>query len=1532
MKKAITLWLLSLLFVGMNAVAATVKVRTNLWEGTQTMGADWSGYVKVAASDFAQAETGNFISVSYTTPESGYAQMALKTMSSGWPLLTGTDFMQLTLSTTAEQTVKLTDDMVAELKATGLVVGGCNYTVSRIDLVKEVTTSDTEKGTPLTTVWTGNTPVSWTGDKSWVTLGANCFAEAKAGNKLRFTFSHLANGAQAHLNSSQWGDLPDATEYKSLTSGCFEYAITDAMLAELQSGGCIVNGVGFTLTSVDIVDPTQIPSIVCTVDRSDIKCWEEGESPKVTVHLQNLESKEQTVTARVDLRTDAYEDFGSYTATATIASGETADAVVDITGLTPGFYHAVVSANYGELADFNIGYDPTSISSPSDAQPDFTEFWDKAKADLAAVEPNFTLTKIEERSTAKRNVYLVEMQSVDDGDGTPVTIRGYYAEPVAEGTYPVIIVQNGYDSDASIPALNFCPYGDSNEGWIELNVSVRGQVINNREPNANKYGDWFAYNFGKRDAYYYRGAYMDVIRSIDFIASREKAQQNNIFMTGGSQGGALTIAGAALDHRVNAIAPAIQFMGDFPDYFKVGAWPASVAKQQQEALGLSDEEMYTMLSYFDTKNLAPYITCPVITCMGLQDPVCPPHTNFAPYNNLTVADKQYTVNGELKHETATTWWNDCMKFFNAHMKKADSGDETVDVNLNIWSGTLDVKDWNTYQQVAADKFKMAAVGDELAVEVPALISDATSHQLMLNNGSWATLADTKAVNLTEAPATCRFTVTEAMLAELQAKGLIVKGIGYTLGGVTLVHKVKKSDSANKGNAVTNIWSGTPVAISWLSGSNHSELIAADKLADAKAGDKVRVSYTGLGVGSSTGRILAGWTAFTDLKNVTFSGGSYYEYTLTDDMLALISEKKGLRISGNGYTLTSVDIIDPAREYNIIAQPDEADIKAWEKGESPKLGMTLTNIESVDVTTTYRATITRDMVDDDTQTHSVYQTYEQSVTIGAGETRHVDLSLAGLTAPGFYKLTANVGGNDVCAYTIGVDPTAIVSEATTPADFWTYWHNAKKELAAVKPEITLEELTDKSSAKRKLYLVTMKSVADTRGGTPVTIRGYYAEPTGEGHFPTLLHFQGTDGGSSTPWCMNADDNADYCEFVLSVRGQMLNNREPNLADNVYGRDATTGKTDYYSYAWGDTCRHYYRGAYLDCVRAVDFLKTRDKVDADNLFAVGGSQGGCFTYVAAALTGAFKAIAPSITGHADFADGMKIVNWPRANFLAAKEKLGMTDDEMNTFNAYYDVMNFADHVNCPTITSFSLQDTTDPPHTNIAPFNLLVNVAADDKAYVINPFLGHATAADWSTRYLDFFKRYTNSDAPLGHQPSAVGQTGFATFVPASNVVAPAEGVKVYTATATASRVTLTEVEAGTVLGKGEGFVVAAKADSYSFVATPRAAATPVNDLRGATADLTADGSQYVLAKQGEKVGFAKAKAGTTIAAGKAYLTVSDAAAAPSFFALDGSEATGIEAVSDDENAADGPYYTISGMKTAKPTRGLYIHGGKKHAAR
>lgn len=671
--------LVSLCALGMKA--ATVDVRTNLWTGTQVVDDNWSGSQSIAAGPLAQATAGDEIVVTITavSQTAEWPQMSLR--KADWSMYdpaVGVNFDK-TATVPFEARMTLTEAVAADIKANGCVITGCGFTMTSIDLIHKQELAEGEKGDPVYPVWTGEKVIDWSGavPDAYLQLSAADFASAQAGWLLRFNYADLAIGAQGHISTGSWGDMPDGAEYISLTASYFEYDITEAMLAELKANGCVVSGIGFTLTGVDLIDPTQVPTMNCTLATDAVKCWEAGEQPQITVNLQSLEAKEMTTTVSLKLRRDNYTDYYTKSEQVTVPAGETRQVTFPLT-LEPGFYHAVVEANYSLLRDFNIGYNPTAIACTPDMEDDFEAFWNTAKAELAAIPMNAKMTLDEEKSGGARNVYLVELQSIGNGDGKPVTIRGYYAVPKAEGTYPVVITQNGYDSNGA--SQIYWPDTNGNPTWIEFNVSNRGQLVNNRPPYKDEnafYGDWFAYNFGNKDTYYYRGAYMDVVRSIDFVCSQPNVQQENIFMTGGSQGGAFTIAGAALDGRINAIAPSIQFMGDFPNYFQVGAWPASVARAEQAELSLTDEQMYTFLSYFDTKNLATLVTCPVLTAMGLQDPVCPPRTNFAPYINFLSTEKQYVVNPECQHETPAEWYNQYMDFFTSHLNPPTTGMEAV---------------------------------------------------------------------------------------------------------------------------------------------------------------------------------------------------------------------------------------------------------------------------------------------------------------------------------------------------------------------------------------------------------------------------------------------------------------------------------------------------------------------------------------------------------------------------------------------------------------------------------------------------------------------------------------------------------------------------------------------------------------------------------------------------------------------------------------------------------------------------------------
>lgn len=172
----------------------------------------------------------------------------------------------------------------------------------------------------------------------------------------------------------------------------------------------------------------------------------------------------------------------------------------------------------------------------------------------------------------------------------------------------------------------------------------------------NTYGDWIRYNLDKPDSYYYKGAFMDAVRFIDFISQYEKTDTDRIFAEGGSQGGALTLAAASLDDRLAAICPYIPFLSDYKDYFKIVNWPAAPVMEEAKLKGLDDDTLYRNLSYFDIKNLARRIKCPVMMGIGLQDPTCPPHTNMSSYNLIT-SPKRLIIYPTCGHTVDYSDWN-----------------------------------------------------------------------------------------------------------------------------------------------------------------------------------------------------------------------------------------------------------------------------------------------------------------------------------------------------------------------------------------------------------------------------------------------------------------------------------------------------------------------------------------------------------------------------------------------------------------------------------------------------------------------------------------------------------------------------------------------------------------------------------------------------------------------------------------------------------------------------------------------------------
>lgn len=379
----------------------------------------------------------------------------------------------------------------------------------------------------------------------------------------------------------------------------------------------------------------------------------EGETQQMNITLKNTLDEKTKFNVVLIMTTDMYAPVDSIVTGFKLQSGDSIAAKIPFKLPAPGFYRCTIyiekDGTIGSPEKFNIGYEPEKVISPVDGKPDLKEFWDNTRAELDKVAPKYKLTLLKDRSTGAKNIYHVEMMSFGNQK-----IEGLYAAPKAAGKYPAIAYYMGYGSEPWYPDTNGDP------GFACFVLSVRGQGLQKATSN---YGDWIVWGLDSKENYYYRGAFMDLVRAIDFLSSRPEIDAGKIVAEGGSQGGAFTIAACALDHRIKAGAPTVPFLSDYKDYFRIVDWPRSSFETYLNANPNSSwNKIYEVLTYFDIKNLAPWIECPIFMAAGLQDETCPNHTNFAAYNQIR-SEKQYRIYHEQGHGTPSEWYDLHMDFF-----------------------------------------------------------------------------------------------------------------------------------------------------------------------------------------------------------------------------------------------------------------------------------------------------------------------------------------------------------------------------------------------------------------------------------------------------------------------------------------------------------------------------------------------------------------------------------------------------------------------------------------------------------------------------------------------------------------------------------------------------------------------------------------------------------------------------------------------------------------------------------------------------
>ena len=316
---------------------------------------------------------------------------------------------------------------------------------------------------------------------------------------------------------------------------------------------------------------------------------------------------------------------------------------------TPGFLRCIAFVNqdkeeYRGLA--TVGFDPEKIQPTITDPADFDAFWDGAKKELAAVPIDAKMTLLPERCTEKVNVYHLNLQNNRQG----VRVYGILCVPKKEGKYPALL---------RVPGAGVRPYyGDvatAEKGIVTLEIGIHGIPVT-MDPGVytdlgqGAFNGYFNYNLDDRDKFYYKRVYLGCVRANDFLTSLPQYDGSNLAVTGGSQGGALSIVTAGLDPRVKWLGASYPALSDVTGYLhgRAGGWPHYFQKSSIQVN--NTKEKLATLGYYDVVNFARRVKQPGYYNWGFNDETCPPTSMYAAYN-VTTAPKELKLFLDTGHWT-----------------------------------------------------------------------------------------------------------------------------------------------------------------------------------------------------------------------------------------------------------------------------------------------------------------------------------------------------------------------------------------------------------------------------------------------------------------------------------------------------------------------------------------------------------------------------------------------------------------------------------------------------------------------------------------------------------------------------------------------------------------------------------------------------------------------------------------------------------------------------------------------------------------
>lgn len=282
---------------------------------------------------------------------------------------------------------------------------------------------------------------------------------------------------------------------------------------------------------------------------------------------------------------------------------------------------------------------------------DFEKFWNKALRNMHAIDPQVEMVP------AKFQVPLAECFDLYFTGVGGARIHAKYLRPKNNPKPHAAICQfHGYSGNCgdwndklnyvaagfSIASMDCRGQGGQSEdvGGVRGNT-LQGHIIRGLDDETP-------------DKLLFHQIFLDTAQLANIVMKMPEVDPERVGAMGGSQGGALTIACAALEPQIKLAAPVFPFLCDYKrvwqmDLAKDAYWDLRQYFRLFDPRHEREDEIFTRLGYIDLQHLAPRIKAKVLMFTGLMDNICPPSTQFAAFNKIK-SKKEVVIYPDFGHE------------------------------------------------------------------------------------------------------------------------------------------------------------------------------------------------------------------------------------------------------------------------------------------------------------------------------------------------------------------------------------------------------------------------------------------------------------------------------------------------------------------------------------------------------------------------------------------------------------------------------------------------------------------------------------------------------------------------------------------------------------------------------------------------------------------------------------------------------------------------------------------------------------------